>query len=52
MRGYVSHNPYPASAGRARALLRDCDGFGGIEAWIAEQPWLTAPGGWAVSIEL
>jgi hypothetical protein len=33
----------------ARTLLRDCGGFGGLEAWIAEQPWEAAPGGWTVS---
>jgi hypothetical protein len=29
----------------ARRLLRDCDGFGGMEAWIAEQVWQATPGG-------
>jgi hypothetical protein len=33
----------------ARQLLRDCSGFGGLEAWIAEQPWEVAPGGWTVT---
>ena len=33
----------------ARALLRDCGGFGGLEAWIAEQPWKLVPGGWTVA---
>ena len=33
----------------ARQLLRDCGGFGGLEAWIAEQPWLVVPGGWTVA---
>ena len=33
----------------ARRLLRDCGGFGGLEAWIAEQPWQAAPGGWSVA---
>jgi hypothetical protein len=33
----------------ARQLLRDCGGFGGLEAWIAEQPWKAAPGGWTVA---
>jgi hypothetical protein len=33
----------------ARVLLRDCGGFGGLEAWIAEQPWQAAPGGWTVA---
>ena len=32
----------------ARLLLRDCGGFGGLEAWAAEQPWEAAPGGWTV----
>jgi hypothetical protein len=33
----------------ARQLLRDCGGFGGLEAWIAEQPWEVAPSGWTVA---
>jgi hypothetical protein len=33
----------------ARFLLRDCGGFGGLEAWIAEQSWETAPRGWTVT---
>ena len=33
----------------ARDLLRDCGGFGGLEAWIAEQPWRAAPGSWTVA---
>jgi len=33
----------------ARVLLRDCGGFGGLEAWIAEQPWEAAPGRWTVA---
>jgi hypothetical protein len=32
----------------ARALLRAVDGVGGLEAWIAGQPWRKAPGGWQV----
>jgi hypothetical protein len=36
----------------ARQLLRDCGGFGGLEAWIAGRRWKTAPGGWIVSGEL
>ena len=32
----------------ARAALRAFDAVGGLEAWIAEQPWLAAPGGWVV----
>jgi hypothetical protein len=35
----------------ARELLRQCDGAGGLEAWIARQPWRTVPGGWAVRLE-
>jgi hypothetical protein len=33
----------------ARALLRDCGGFGGLEAWIAEQTWEAVLGGWTVA---
>jgi hypothetical protein len=29
----------------ARALLRDCGGFGGLEAWIAGRCWKAASGG-------
>jgi hypothetical protein len=36
----------------ARALQRDCGGFGGIKAWIAGRRWNTAPGGWIVTGEL
>lgn len=36
----------------ARDLLRDCGGFGGLEAWIAGRRWKTAPDGWIVSSEL
>jgi hypothetical protein len=32
----------------ARDLLRCCDGLGGLEAWIARQPWQAAPGGAAL----
>jgi hypothetical protein len=28
----------------ARQMLRDCGGFGGLEAWIAGRRWKTAPG--------
>jgi hypothetical protein len=35
-----------------RVLLRDCDGVGGIEAWIAGRHWKAAPDGWTVSDEL
>jgi hypothetical protein len=33
---------------QARAALGALDGIGGLEAWIAAQPWHAAPGGWAV----
>jgi hypothetical protein len=36
----------------ARVLLRDCGGFGGLEAWIAGRRWKAAPGGWVVTGEL
>jgi hypothetical protein len=36
----------------ARALLRDCGGFGGLEAWIASRRWKAAPSGWIVTGEL
>jgi hypothetical protein len=36
----------------ARVLLRDCGGFGGLEAWTAGQRWKAVPGGWTVSGEL
>ena len=36
----------------ARAALRAYDGVGGLEAWIAEQPWKMAPNGWTVPTEL
>jgi hypothetical protein len=36
----------------ARVLLHDCDGAGGLEAWIAGRRWKPAPGGWTVSGEL
>jgi hypothetical protein len=36
----------------ARSLLRDCGGFGGVEAWIAERRWQAVPGGWTVADEL
>ncbi len=32
----------------ARAALAAFDGVGGLERWIAGQPWLAAPGGWVV----
>jgi hypothetical protein len=33
----------------ARHLLRDCGGFGGLEAWMAEKPWEAASSGWTVA---
>ena len=33
---------------RARVVLAAFDSFDGLEAWIAEQPWLAVPGGWVV----
>ena len=37
----------------ARVLLRDCGGFGGLEAsWIAGRRWRAVPGGWIVTGEL
>jgi hypothetical protein len=36
----------------ARALLRDYQGVGGLEPWMAVQPWRPAPGGWQLSREL
>jgi uncharacterized protein YbdZ (MbtH family) len=32
----------------ARRLLRDWQGAGGLETWIAEQMWRAIPGGWEV----
>ncbi len=31
-----------------RTALAAFDGPGGLERWIAAQPWLAAPGGWVV----
>jgi hypothetical protein len=36
----------------ARTLLRQCDSVGRLEAWIADQPWVAAPGGWKVLLDL
>ena len=33
---------------QARAALRAFVAVGGLEAWIADQPWLTSPSGWVV----
>ena len=32
----------------ARAALRAFVGIGGVEPWIAKQPWHATPGGWTV----
>ena len=31
-----------------RTTLAAFDAIGGMERWIAAQPWLAAPGGWVV----
>ena len=36
----------------AHDLLRQHDGWGGIEAWIAARSWKVAPKGWTVEGEL
>lgn len=36
----------------ARLLLRDCDEYGGMEAWVAARRWKAMPGGWIVNSEL
>ncbi|WP_431268688.1 hypothetical protein [Dankookia sp. P2] len=36
----------------ARALLRDCDGFCGLEVWIAGRQCQAVSGGWIVTGEL
>jgi hypothetical protein len=33
----------------ARDLLRAHQGVGGLEPWMAAQPWRSAPGGWQMS---
>lgn len=33
----------------ARVLLAGFDGVGGLEAWIAKQPWQAVPNGWHVA---
>ncbi len=33
---------------KARVLLRDCGGFGGLEAWIAGRRWHVTSDGWIV----
>jgi hypothetical protein len=37
---------------QARAALVAFDGLGGLERWIAEQPWEAVMGGWTVPGEL
>ena len=46
--GCLSAKP-PLHRADARVLLRDYGGFGGLEAWIAEQPWTVVPGGWTAA---
>jgi hypothetical protein len=36
----------------ARTLLRDFDGVGGLEAWLAGQLWQLEPDGWTVPLDL
>ena len=36
----------------ARDLLRQYDGVGGLEVWIAGRQWQAVPGGWTVPAEL
>ena len=36
----------------ARRMLRDWPSIGGLEGWIARQPWRAAPGGWTVPHDL
>lgn len=36
----------------ARAALRAHDGIGGLEPWLADQPWRPAPGGWQIARDL
>ena len=40
------------TASEARDLLRQHNGWGGIEAWIAGRRWKAAPNGWSVEGEL
>ncbi len=37
---------------QARLVLRDFDGVGGLEHWIAGQAWQAAPDGWIVTGDL
>ena len=34
---------------QARVVLAAFNSFDGLEAWIAERPWLAVPGGWVVT---
>lgn len=36
----------------ARTLLRDFEGVGGLEAWLAVQLWQVEPDGWTVPLDL
>ena len=36
----------------AREVLRDCGGFGGLEAWIASRRWQAVSGIWIITGEL
>jgi hypothetical protein len=36
----------------ARAALRDFDGTGGVEHWIAGQLWQVEPDGWTLPLDL
>ena len=38
----------PMTEAEVRAALAAFDAIGGMECWIAAQPWLAAPGGWVV----
>ena len=42
----------PMTEAKARELLRQCGGVGGLEAWIAGRRWRAVPGGWTVTGEL
>ena len=33
---------------QAHAVLAAFDAVGGLERWVAAQPWLAMPGGWVV----
>src|SRR3712207_8431345 len=44
--------PYTTLFRSARAALAAFDGIGGLERWIAGQPWEPAMGGWDVLRDL